>query len=147
MKNMLIGHNLVRLRKEHQMSQKDVANKVFMSQPNYHYIEKNLQHATEDMIERFAELFGVPLSEITKQPDHSPLYIENQSGNYNNNGQNFFNHSEGEVLALREHIDTLKNQMQTFEMRENQRIKELNDRINALEEEVKFWKSHFSDKQ
>jgi hypothetical protein len=64
-------------------------------------------------------------------------------GTYNNNGQNFFNHSEGEVMALREHTDTLKSQMQTFEVKENQRIKELNHRINALKEEVKLWKDQF----
>ncbi len=73
---MTIGTRIRQLRDAKNIKQDEMAKKLNMSQSNYSRIETNEIKATEEVIEKVAEIFGLEKEQLI-DPDNSLVHFEN----------------------------------------------------------------------
>jgi len=122
--NIMVKNKLISARKERNMTQNDMAERLFISQSQYQRREYGEVRISDDEWIRLAKILNKEVNDIKEEDSISNIYnYDNHSGNYSASNNYFYN--------IPEFI--MKNQQEYIEM--------LKDEINRLKEEVIFLKN------
>jgi transcriptional regulator with XRE-family HTH domain len=116
---MSIGKKLIQIRQERHYSQKDIAEVLDMSQPNYHKLECDKNEPKLYMIQKLAEFYKIPITDII---DEEKLTCKINQHNHDNEkvitGEKItLNYKDEDIIEqLKETIGLLKKQMSDKDM-------------------------------
>ena len=112
---------LIEKRKEKGISQKEIADKLYMDASNYTRRERGQARISPHEWEKLATVLDVPVGEIY-EPDDSQVFIckDNATGNYQGTNN---------IYSVPEHL--LETQRKYIEILENE-IRELKQKISGL---------------
>jgi transcriptional regulator with XRE-family HTH domain len=79
---MTIGAKIKKLREDQNLSQREVAEHINITQASYHKLESDKVRAKVDTLEKLAKFFGVSFEEIRGGENHS-IKIEHNQNNTN----------------------------------------------------------------
>lgn len=105
--------NLCRIRKEKNLSQKQMADKLGISRVAYVNIEKGKTHLVNEKVERFAELNDVSPSELVLgyKVEDDVHTLQQARDDYGRRRQELVTSYEERIEALNREIDDLKKQV------------------------------------
>jgi transcriptional regulator with XRE-family HTH domain len=80
---MNLGENIKKIRKEKNILQKEAAAAVGLNQSNYNKMENGHREPTVSVLQKLADLFGVPVDYIInpKNPLPKEVFIEDKTAN------------------------------------------------------------------
>lgn len=107
-KSYFIGSPLRRARDEKGWSQTVFASMIGMSQSNLSNIESNKRWVDWEVISAMANRLGVSPELLAGLEASVAVHVETQNGGANGSHNTVNHHSSGEVVALREHIASLR---------------------------------------
>lgn len=106
---MSFGKKLKEIRKQHNLTQKNMGEKLMLEQSTYSRYESGMSNPNIDIINRVVETFGVTLQSLMQSDDKSVIFETGSS----NNG--FVNSDNGTYISVpKDVLDTLAEQQKNI---------------------------------
>lgn len=130
--------NLYRIRRQKNLSQKEMADKLGISRVAYVNIEKGKTHLVNEHVERFAELNDVSPAELVLgyKVDDDMHTLQQAQDDYGRRRQELVTSYEERIEALNKEIDSLK-----------QQVEDLRDSIDTKNEIIRLLTKQNSPKK
>ena len=105
----MLKNKLITARKEKNMTQKDIADMLFMCQSQYHRRERGEIRISDDEWVRMAKLLGKEIEEIQEEDSITAIHnYDNQSAHYSAGNNYYYNIPEFIMKNQQEYIEMLK---------------------------------------
>lgn len=95
---MVVAKNLTNLRKEHHLTQEQMAEKLEMSKNGYAKLERGESKLNIGHLQQIASVFNLDIAELLKENGDLSVLVGDNNGNYAN--KYYSNHHEVEKLEL-----------------------------------------------